>query len=93
MPADQPLRKIFKGHERANHSPIHGPFVEIRLGDGAVGQGLEGGIAREEKCKPGAVKRLVGIACESARDKPEHTRDGGYKHGKVCGCVPPKVVR
>jgi hypothetical protein len=40
--------------------------MEIRLGDGAVGQGLEGGIAGEEKCKPGAVKRLAWMKCGSA---------------------------
>jgi hypothetical protein len=40
--------------------------MEVRLGDGAVGQGLEGGIGREEKCKPGAVKGLAGMKWGSA---------------------------
>jgi len=38
--------------------------MEIWLGDGAARQGLEGSIAGEEKCKPGARKGLAGMRSE-----------------------------
>jgi len=42
------------------------------------------------------TRRCEGVSGDEmgiCRDKPEHTRDGGHKHGEGCGCVPPKVVR
>ena len=38
--------------------------MEIWLGEGTAGQGLEGGIAGKEKCKPGAGKGLAGVKSE-----------------------------
>ena len=57
LPVKDKAGDILKRDERADHGPVHAPPLEVRLGDGAVCEGLPCGIAREKEREPGTVDR------------------------------------
>jgi hypothetical protein len=45
---------MFEGNKGADDGPIHGPSLEVRFAERAVGEGLEGRVAWKKEREPGA---------------------------------------
>jgi hypothetical protein len=74
LPAKDPLGGMLYSEEHADDGPVHGPSVELLVAGGVACEGLEGGIAGEQKGEPGAGRRMSGVD-EEAQGTYERRRE------------------